>query len=162
MKPKKYSTFKILTHEELDRLYSLPIDDLKSELDQARAHLYRHKNVHHKCIDPDRPFYVQNGNWTGVLKIENNRFYVHFLSDPDLKPIDVTDRPEVKSEDNPYREHYGLDFYYKDEEAIYNEIYKVHYNRSTHLYSADPNCEHEIEAQWSGIKCIHCRGWYCA
>lgn len=30
------------------------------------------------------------------------------------------------------------------------------------LYCADPNCDHEIQAQWSGIKCIKCGGWYCA
>ena len=30
------------------------------------------------------------------------------------------------------------------------------------LYRADPECNHEIQAQWSGIKCIKCGGWYCA
>lgn len=29
------------------------------------------------------------------------------------------------------------------------------------LYDADPNCQHEIVAQWSGIKCIKCNGWFC-
>jgi hypothetical protein len=29
------------------------------------------------------------------------------------------------------------------------------------LYNADPNCDHEIETLWSGIKCKKCTGWYC-
>lgn len=30
------------------------------------------------------------------------------------------------------------------------------------LYNAKPSCKHKIQAQWSGIKCIVCNGWYCA
>lgn len=30
------------------------------------------------------------------------------------------------------------------------------------LYSARPSCNHKIQAQWSGIKCLVCGGWYCA
>lgn len=30
------------------------------------------------------------------------------------------------------------------------------------LYNASPNCDHLIQAQFSGIKCIKCGGWYCA
>lgn len=30
------------------------------------------------------------------------------------------------------------------------------------LYNADPNCTHRVEAQWSGVKCVKCNGWYCA
>lgn len=30
------------------------------------------------------------------------------------------------------------------------------------LYNADPNCDHDIETQWSGVKCRKCPGWYCA
>lgn len=30
------------------------------------------------------------------------------------------------------------------------------------LYNARPSCRHKIQAQWSGIKCIVCNGWYCA
>lgn len=29
------------------------------------------------------------------------------------------------------------------------------------LYNADPNCEHEIQELWSGIKCKKCPGWFC-
>jgi hypothetical protein len=29
------------------------------------------------------------------------------------------------------------------------------------LYAADPDCEHEIKAKWSGIECMKCRGWFC-
>lgn len=29
------------------------------------------------------------------------------------------------------------------------------------LWEADPNCEHDIETLWSGIKCRKCKGWYC-
>lgn len=30
------------------------------------------------------------------------------------------------------------------------------------LYDADPKCEHEIVELWSGYRCEHCTGWYCA
>lgn len=30
------------------------------------------------------------------------------------------------------------------------------------LYNAKPSCNHKIQAQWSGIKCLICGGWYCA
>lgn len=31
-----------------------------------------------------------------------------------------------------------------------------------YLYSADPNCKHQIVLLWSGYKCAKCGGWYCA
>lgn len=34
--------------------------------------------------------------------------------------------------------------------------------REYFLYSADPDCEHEIELLWSGYRCTKCPGWYCA
>lgn len=30
------------------------------------------------------------------------------------------------------------------------------------LYDADPNCNHDVQSLWSGVKCRKCRGWYCA
>lgn len=30
------------------------------------------------------------------------------------------------------------------------------------LYNAKPDCVHEVETQWSGVKCRKCPGWYCA
>lgn len=29
------------------------------------------------------------------------------------------------------------------------------------LWDADPKCEHDVQAQWSGIKCVKCGGWFC-
>jgi hypothetical protein len=29
------------------------------------------------------------------------------------------------------------------------------------LFNADPECDHEIETLWSGIKCKKCAGWFC-
>ena len=29
------------------------------------------------------------------------------------------------------------------------------------LVGADKECDHEIEAQWSGVKCTKCDGVYC-
>ena len=29
------------------------------------------------------------------------------------------------------------------------------------LWDADPNCDHNIVALWSGIKCSKCGGWFC-
>jgi ribosomal protein L40E len=29
------------------------------------------------------------------------------------------------------------------------------------LYAADPNCKHEVVAEWSGVKCRKCPGWFC-
>jgi len=32
---------------------------------------------------------------------------------------------------------------------------------SDELFDADPNCKHEIEVLWSGVKCKKCKGWFC-
>ena len=29
------------------------------------------------------------------------------------------------------------------------------------LWDADPNCQHNVVALWSGVKCTKCPGWYC-
>jgi hypothetical protein len=29
------------------------------------------------------------------------------------------------------------------------------------LFDADPDCDHEIENKWSGVKCKKCKGWFC-
>lgn len=29
------------------------------------------------------------------------------------------------------------------------------------LWNADPDCDHDIKALWSGVKCTKCSGWYC-
>ncbi len=29
------------------------------------------------------------------------------------------------------------------------------------LVGADPKCDHDIRAQWSGVKCVKCGGVYC-
>lgn len=47
------------------------------------------------------------------------------------------------------------------ERFLKNKAYQDSLNR-THLYDADPNCEHHVVVQWSGVKCSKCRGWYCA
>lgn len=33
---------------------------------------------------------------------------------------------------------------------------------SDKLYDADPNCNHEIVPQMSGVKCTKCNGWFCS
>jgi len=35
------------------------------------------------------------------------------------------------------------------------------YKYSDHLYSADPNCDHDVQTLWSGVKCRKCSGWFC-
>jgi hypothetical protein len=29
------------------------------------------------------------------------------------------------------------------------------------LYDADPDCDHQIIAKWSGVECSKCGGWFC-
>lgn len=29
------------------------------------------------------------------------------------------------------------------------------------LFHADPKCGHEVVAQWSGVACRKCSGWFC-
>lgn len=29
------------------------------------------------------------------------------------------------------------------------------------LWMADPGCEHDVQGQWSGVKCVKCGGWFC-
>jgi len=38
----------------------------------------------------------------------------------------------------------------------------VEYLKDGALYSADPDCEHEMDMQnFSGVKCSKCGGWFC-
>lgn len=37
----------------------------------------------------------------------------------------------------------------------------THFEPKVELYNADEDCEHEIETQWSGVKCKKCGGWFC-
>ena len=32
---------------------------------------------------------------------------------------------------------------------------------SSYLFDADPDCEHDVVALWSGVKCSKCPGWFC-
>ncbi len=54
-------------------------------------------------------------------------------------------------------EHLGI---LEDEEE--RESTNAYYKEEGRLYNADPNCDHDIEEQWSGVKCRKCPGWYCA
>lgn len=174
MKQEKYSTFKILSHSELDRLYALPIDKLKEELDKINNHLNRNKQVYPKYIEPNRPFYAGNGDFYAILKpADDGQLFIHYyekvsgnlftqegLKPMDIRPVNASIIPEEV--DDACGSKHVLNFIYLDEYEHYSEVHQVHYNRTHVLYSADPNCDHEIEPQWSGIKCIHCNGWYCA
>lgn len=33
--------------------------------------------------------------------------------------------------------------------------------RNADLYNADPDCDGVVTAQWSGVRCSKCRGWFC-
>jgi hypothetical protein len=51
----------------------------------------------------------------------------------------------------------------KDEAKENPNIIKEPYNPDRWpLYNAKRTCNHVIELQWSGYKCINCDGWYCA
>mgnify|MGYP000847438382 CR=1 FL=1 len=43
-----------------------------------------------------------------------------------------------------------------------NDVKCVVEKETPFLYDADPNCDHVIRSEWSGIKCTKCKGWYCA
>lgn len=34
-------------------------------------------------------------------------------------------------------------------------------SNSQELWDADPNCDHDIEVLWIGVKCKKCGGWFC-
>ena len=39
--------------------------------------------------------------------------------------------------------------------------YEFYDYKAERLYNADPNCKHNVDAQWSGVKCTKCSGWFC-
>jgi hypothetical protein len=53
---------------------------------------------------------------------------------------------------------YGI----KKDEVIFLSNHTIVEPYKGELYDADPNCEHEVVAQWSGVKCSKCSGWYCS
>lgn len=46
--------------------------------------------------------------------------------------------------------------YMSDDNEIENEEETEYY-----LFDADPNCDHEVVAKWSGVECKKCGGWFC-
>ena len=30
-----------------------------------------------------------------------------------------------------------------------------------YLFNAEPNCDHDVQEHWSGVKCTKCDGWFC-
>ena len=57
---------------------------------------------------------------------------------------------------------------YTDEEATalfgepeyIKDLPEIKDDECSYLLDADPNCQHEIESKWSGVKCKKCEGWF--
>lgn len=108
-------------------------------------------NTDVRTLDVGTKFYVSNGGWSGEI-IEVNGVK-HMLVVDTGKAYNLTTRNDedcmldIATEQDRQREH---DEYWNgvDSEGV--------------LYGADANCYHQVEAQWSGVKCVKCGGWYCA
>lgn len=48
-----------------------------------------------------------------------------------------------------------------DPDVQVNESDEKKAESDDHLYDADPDCKHDIEMMWSGIRCKKCHGWNC-
>lgn len=68
---------------------------------------------------------------------------------------------DMPIEPNPIEDAYTVGDYKNDELQIIEVKYVNGFSKQI-LYNARPSCRHKIQAQWSGVKCIACNGWYCA
>jgi len=152
--------YKHLKEHEVNYYKSLSKSGIKNERDTLIKSMY-HNNIPMNQIKLDEPFHVSNGDWDGVIYKELDRYYMNIFVE--LKGDSWIDKKDIT-------EQYlngilsRLDIKYIIDEKKYHEFYKIYHDKTAHLYGADENCEHEIEGgdNYSGIKCIHCRGWYCA
>ena len=159
---KKYSTFKVLEHKEIARLYELPLEELYNLKEETYQKVLR-SLPNYASLAIDRPFYVLNGDWCGVVRTDGVTKTMQCFE----RPFDIRGELKIKpirSFSLPENAEHTLNMYYFDEYARYEEIRKVYYNRTQYLTSANPNCQHEIIQGYnmSGIRCLHCAGWYCA
>lgn len=67
----------------------------------------------------------------------------------------------IPIEPDPTEDAYTVGEYDNDELQTIEVEYTNGFSKQI-LYNARPSCKHKIQAQWSGIKCIVCNGWYCA
>lgn len=161
-----FKTFKVLEQAELERLYALPIDQLK-ELEEKEFKSIFIKTYTPSDFELDRPFYVSNGNRYGVVKEENGTHILIMSEHEDFKEINQTltvDMTFKLTDKEKESIEHNVTIYYLDAYKKYQEIHKVYYNRTEYLHGADPNCNHEIIGGYnmSGIRCANCKGWYCA
>lgn len=92
-------------------------------------------------------FYVKNGHWRGQLVLIDGVKHIKVFE---------TDRTYKLTPDTI------LNIITEESEKKRDAAYKIRYNKTTFLYNADPNCEHDIQPQWGGgVKCEKCTGWFC-
>ena len=89
-------------------------------------------------------FFVINGAWNGKVVLNHGVKYVLIIE----KMEEILLVPAMDTELNVTTKSY--------EEEMLNSY------MGPHLINAEENCDHHIEAQWSGVKCSLCDGWYCA
>ena len=68
---------------------------------------------------------------------------------------------EILIEPDPVRDAYTIGEYTNDDMQTIEVEYADGFGKQV-LYGAKPSCKHKIQAQWSGIKCTICSGWYCS
>lgn len=66
----------------------------------------------------------------------------------------------VEHEGRMYRRRRSFPIDLWDDEGPHTTRPKKPYLRHE-LFDADPNCDHDIEELWDGVKCRKCRGWFC-
>lgn len=158
--------YKFLSEEEVSYFRSLTGEEIKSIYQKMSKDKYLKVNMYD--IELDRPFYVCNGDWEAFLSEELGNVYLYILELNTLQEQRLSRRYLGNLEEfNKHKESNlvkDLEAYYLDEDAKLQEIGQIVTDKTTYLYSADVNCDHEIVGgdNYSGIKCAHCRGWYCA
>lgn len=68
---------------------------------------------------------------------------------------------EVRKVSFPVSQTVLKKYHLKKDEVVFLSNHVIVKPYEGELYDANPNCEHEVVAQWSGVKCSKCSGWYC-
>lgn len=112
-----------------------------------------------KDIQLNKRFHVANGNYDAVLVKEANKYNLKMYevgSSAIKHTADVTMQYESNNPSHLIIEFGKMSGYLK-------EVSKILSDKTTFLYSADPNCSHEIEGSMAGgLHCTKCSGWDCA
>lgn len=99
-------------------------------------------------------FYVVNGGWNGKI------VDVDGVKHLNVEETGSSYNLEKRSDEACHLEIRTEQDMAKVKEELRESLLKGERSIEERLIGADKNCDHQVEPQWDGVKCMKCGGWY--